>query len=80
MLLQASRMNIALANIQPDTTTIVASQKRHHIVYTLSPLSNTIKERAVPTCASTFEEVIRFDTSVEKPGQRQLLASSPCEG
>jgi hypothetical protein len=33
----------------------------------------------VSTCASTFEEVIKFDTSVAKPGQRQLFARSPCK-
>jgi hypothetical protein len=30
------------------------------------------------TCASMFEEVMRFDTRVEKPLHRQLLARRPC--
>jgi hypothetical protein len=30
------------------------------------------------TKASILDEVMRFDTSVEKPGHRQLLARRPC--
>ncbi len=45
--------------------------------FSLSHPAISSKKKDVLTCASTFEDVIKFDTSVEKPGQRQLFASSP---